>query len=216
MISLDGLGASTDEVVLLVGAGSVANAWEPVLDALGRRLPDRSAESANVYFATLVQRLRWLSALAARDTSRTSDYRRELSVALHEYQRVITDISQRLQDAKLELRSEATVLREKLLDGFTAKIVSTNWDFTADELVKDDQDSSIDHIHGTFSVGLYLPNEVADEPYRDPDNRREFSTSMLSTVPSLICAQRLVVYGLSVSPLDAELGFVLQWAVQAE
>jgi hypothetical protein len=72
----------------------------------------------------------------------------------------------------------------------------------------------IHYLHGTYSVGLYLPGEVIDEPYRGPDNRSEFLSSAVSTVHELRDASRLVVYGLSISPLDAELGFLLQAAAR--
>lgn len=212
MISLDGLGRSEDEAVLLVGAGSVAGAWEPIFDALGNRIPRRSADIANVYFASLVHRLRWLAAMVSRETTAMAEYRRELEAAQREYRDVVDCISRELRTANLTLRPEATTVRKKFLAGLRYRVVSTNWDFSASSLIDDSEDACIDYIHGTFSVGLYLPGEVVDEPFRGRDNRQEFFTSMLSTVHALKDAWRLVVYGLSVSALDAELGFVLQWA----
>jgi hypothetical protein len=98
-------------------------------------------------------------------------------------------------------------------------VVTTNWDFAAGELLVPDEhktefEPSIDYLHGTYSIGLYLPAEVIDEPYRGIDNRSEFLTSAISTVHCLRDASLLILYGLSLSPLDAELGFLLQWSAK--
>jgi len=93
--------------------------------------------------------------------------------------------------------------------------VTTNWDFSTQEFLEGqdhDRSASVDFLHGTYSVGLYLPGEVVDEPYRGADNGSEFVTSAYGTVHKLRDASRLIVWGLAVSPLDAELGFLLQAA----
>jgi hypothetical protein len=210
--------AETDTVVF-IGSGAVAGSWEPVYDALGARIPERSAETANVYFATLVHRLRWLHRMAANPKAHP-EYRQLFVEALKEYRGVTQEISTVLRSRRetLRLRPEAHAIKELLLDqrdDFRAfHIATTNWDFSAQELHDEDRDPcpSISFLHGTFSVGLYLPGEAIDEPYRGADNLHEFEISMLSTVHALRDAERLIVYGLSFSPLDAELGYLLQSA----
>jgi hypothetical protein len=222
MIDLSGLGRAEAEVVVLMGTGAVAGAWNPVLDALGERIPTRSPHAANVYFATLVHRLRWLKAMTVKPgiaEAHRRTYVHALEEALTELREVTTGIAASLRawDGN-KLRPEARIIRERLLyREHRFAVVSTNWDFSADEFLEGewhDRCCGIHYLHGTYSVGLYLPGEVIDEPYRGLDNRSEFFMSALGTVHKLRDASRLVVYGLSISPLDAELGFLLQAAAR--
>ena len=218
MIDLSGLDRGEAEAVVLVGAGAVADSWTPVLDALGNRIPDRSDGTANAYFATLVHRLRWLKAMSAKvdvaDKYR-STYVDAFNEALLEYREVTQSIAAAIQgwDGN-KLRPDGALIRERLLyREYPFAVVTTNWDFSTQEFLEGhdhDRCTGIDYLHGTYSVGLYLPGEVVDEPYRGPDNRSEFFTSAFGTVHKLRDASRLIVWGLRVSPLDAELGFLLQ------
>lgn len=215
MISLKGLSRSQCETVLLLGSGAVQSAWEPVFDALKDRIPCRNADVANAYFASLVHKLRWLSLMAARQTSATAEYESELNHAKNEYTAVTSAIAVALRTQPLQVHPAGELVREKFLQGRDYLVVTTNWEFSAAKTFQVDHSSStssITYLHGTYSVGLYLPGEVVDEPHRDVNNRGEFFTSALGTVNALVSATRLVLYGISISPLDSELGFLLQWA----
>jgi hypothetical protein len=220
VIDISELEKADEEVVVLIGAGAVANAWEPVLDALGDRLPDRSADTANVYFATLVHKLRWLHSMSvapAVAAKARPTYKAALQGALHEVNSVTAAIAEHLQkwDGN-KLRPAAELIRERLLpQECMFGVVTTNWDFSALEFLEDryhDRCTGVDYIHGTYDIGLYLPGEVVDEQYRDYDGWREMRISALNTVHMLRDISRLIVYGLSISPLDGELGFLLQCA----
>ena len=222
MIDLSGLDRAEAAAVALIGAGAVDRSWEPVLDALGNRIPARCSDAANVYFATLVHRLRWLKAITQNfeiaDKHRVT-YVRALDDALQEYREVTAAIASAIRDWDgNKLRPEAEIIRENLLyEEFPFAVVTTNWDFSTQEFLEEKYPNrclGTDYLHGTYSIGLYLPGEVMDEPYRGPDNRSEFFSSAISTVHTLRDANRLVVYGLRVSPLDAELGFLLQAAAR--
>lgn len=222
MIDLSGLDRGEAEAVVLVGAGAVANAWTPVLNALGDRIPDRCPKAANVYFATLVHRLRWLKAMSAKleiAEKHRNTYVAAFAEALQEYREVTRAIATAIQgwDGN-KLRPEARTIRERLLYGEPRfAVVTTNWDFSATEFLEGqyhDRCTRVDYLHGTYDIGLYLPGEVIDEPYRGPDNRSEFFTSAYGTVHLLRDASRLIVWGLRVSALDAELGFLLQTAAR--
>lgn len=222
MIDLSGLDRGEAEAVVLVGAGAVADSWRPVLEALGNRIPDRSPDAANVYFATLVHRLRWLKAMSLKfeiaDKYR-STYVSAFDETLREYREVTAAVASAIKgwDGN-KLRPEAATIRKRLLgDECRFAVFTTNWDFSVTEFLEGqyhDRCAGLHYLHGTYSVGLYLPGEVIDEPYRGPANRSEFLMAALSTVHMLRDALRLVVWGLRVSPLDAELGFLLQAAVR--
>lgn len=211
---------SEAEVVLLLGAGAVEDSWNPVLKALEGRVPSPTKDAPNVYFATLVYRLRWLHGMSVAQgisVDARRSYSSALGEALNEYQSVTTGIAQCIQDWDgNKLRPEAALLSQRLLRPRSERfhIASTNWDFSAGDLLDDSADGggSVDYIHGTYDVGLYLPGEIVAEPYRGPANLSEFNASSRRTVLALRDASRLILYGLSVSPLDGELGFILQSA----
>lgn len=226
MIDLSGLERSEAEDVVLVGAGAVADSWEPILDALGNRIPDghldAAKDAANVYFATLVHRLRWLKSMSVKleiADKHHSDYASAFEEAIQEYRKVTRAIAKSIEGwGGNKLRPDGAVIRERLLHRERPfSVVTTNWDLSTEEfLVGKDHDRCVglNYLHGTYSVGLYLPGEVIDEAYRGPDQRSEFLSSAISTIHMLRDASRLIVWGLRVSPLDAELGFLLQRAAR--
>ena len=67
------------------------------------------------------------------------------------------------------------------------------------------------HIHGNVSQpsNLYLPTEVAEEPYFDDDDTTERSNFRGAMIQAIHEAKRVVLYRLGLSPLDAELGQIL-------
>lgn len=198
---------------VVLGAGAVENAWPPVLTAIGAA----NADEGNFMFAAVVTNLRHYWSL---DDKMFADQREQ---ALSEYQRVKGAIAHRLsQDA-------ATIRLRPAFDGYVSRFAknpvtfaTTNWDLSLPTWCKahsigfDKQH----YLHGTIdpvmssgvpSKTLLLPSEVRNEPYREASGGAFHigTENFVFTGALLTSTQRLVVYGLSVSPLDAELGFWL-------
>lgn len=223
MLDLRGFRPAEVQAVLMVGSGAVVNAWAPVLEALEDRIPAADAELANLYMATLVQRLRWLHGIVRKTEGKfRARYQALLRDCLAEYRDTTASIGSalRAQAGMLHVRPEGPLIVKRLLDtpaqDAPFAIITTNWDFSIAALQDRGtrESAGINYLHGTYEVGMYLPGEVLDEPYRSEDNRSEFGSAMFETVHIVRDAQRLVVYGLSFSPLDAELGFLLYSAAQ--
>jgi hypothetical protein len=66
-------------------------------------------------------------------------------------------------------------------------------------------------LHGRLSEpeSLYLPSEMRCEPYRDKPATRALDALHAAAMCHLERADRMVVYGVSLSPLDVELAFAL-------
>lgn len=95
-------------------------------------------------------------------------------------------------------------------------IVSTNWDTVVEDAVnivskiKDmfgNRKLFAAHVHGVYSDPkiIYLPTEMIEEPYRTNDERQFLGNMHSAVMRATSIAQTIIFYGLSISPLDAEL-----------
>jgi hypothetical protein len=92
--------------------------------------------------------------------------------------------------------------------------ITTNWDTVVDKVFED----NVIHLHGIFlnPLTLYLPTEIVYEPYRSKNQRKSHLTSHLKALYALSEADSLLIYGLSLSPLDAELSNILYECLNGE
>ena len=200
--------------VLVVGAGAVENAWAPVLRAL-RHYHDfpLTDDGANSFLARLVYLLRWHATFPDPEAKRRlvgfEEYYRDVC------QRIREEVRTAQQQGELRVRPEFGAVIDRLLVKRTSRfaVINTNWDTTVEDALsttfRDRLGVTIDasHIHGTVagSDPLYLPSEVTREPYRHPDEHNLIGGLHAGAMRALDRAQNVVLYGLSLSPLDAEL-----------
>jgi len=100
--------------------------------------------------------------------------------------------------------------------------VSTNWDTViddaADRWVKEKyyhiDSSKVFHIHGSIEQHehIYLPSETSMENYRSDDENYTLGYNHFTTYQFLSEANTILLYGLSLDPLDAELCLLLNGA----
>ena len=201
---------------LIVGAGAVQNAWAPVIRALQPEFEfDIDGDCANSYLARLVYLLRWWY---ASDSPQAEEHRRQ---HLDYLNHIKTRIAEEL---RLAQTSGELCIRPKfyeLIDQFVVQkdsdasfmLVNTNWDTVVDKAMGQHLRKTHDgdiyglHIHGSIGEErlLYLPSEWTREPYRSKDEDELIGTIHGDTMRGLENASRVVIYGLSLSPLDAEL-----------
>jgi hypothetical protein len=207
-------------VLFMVGAGAVSGAWQPVIKALGEtHYPEvHTSDGANYAMAQMVYvaRLRWR--LAPNDS--------ETKAMLRRFREVRERIACELRDAEarggLSARPEFEGVARTFaleLGNHVGKVstVTTNWDGTvATEMKKigrreGRQGFTATPVHGTSADPrtLYLPTEVVGEPYREPDEENKMGGIHVSLLASAQKTDRIVLYGLSMSPLDAELGAMI-------
>lgn len=204
---------------LVVGAGAVEGAWEPVLKALRPYIDiPLTPDGANAFLARLVYLLRWFSA-------DPSEYGRK---QLQQYKKILvrvrSDIAKALQKAEdrgqLRVRPEFEDVIFKRVRPLHSKLilVTTNWDgVVGSALTKllSNQDCRFicrpQHIHGCAKTPnlMYLPTEMTKEPYRSSGEERRIGGLHSAIWQAMELSQRSIVYGLSLSPLDAELAQTL-------
>jgi hypothetical protein len=200
---------------MVVGAGAVEGAWGPVIAALrATGFPDLvSASAANFALARLV----YVARLAERDPETTpiARSREEVRAKLAE---VKTAIARQLTEAasrdELRVRAEFAEVAHRLLlvSGSEMGVITTNWDSTVERAVQNLQSGqSVHYVHGHMEDGggLYLPAEVAEEPYRERQHLQQLLVQRRAMVRAITNATRLIIYGLGLSALDAELGQIL-------
>jgi hypothetical protein len=158
---------------------------------------------------------------------------------LKRYEAITSAITLELTEAsatgQLTARPFVSELRRRL-EQTEYMILTTNWDFVLEDTFGD---RAVLHIHGDIGVAgsLYLPAETSWEPYRTlewhsghvgiaPVRPWQFWRRRLWRHPALwgllthanwllTRADRIIVGGLSFSPLDAELGNLIRSAVAA-
>jgi len=206
------------KTALIYGAGAVENAWLPVLRALKDYVDfPLSPDGANAFLARLVYLLRWNASL-------DNEHGR---MELKKYVEVLSDIkikvAQELRSAekKREIRHRPSLeilLWKHLMpitEGFF--LISTNWDTVIENSIRKllikhfHLRINTVHIHGNVGNAnrMYLPSELTKEPYRKKEDEIWLGTQHGITWRTLEKCRKVIIYGLSLDPLDAELGMVL-------
>jgi hypothetical protein len=229
--------------VVLLGTGAVSGSWAPVTRAIKSVVQHVQEGQENLAFADVVYDLRHRANIARRWRlglpGMSGTMRRQLGTMLTRYESLTSAIARELVEAsalgKLEARPFVSELRQRL-EGSEYIVLTTNWDFVLEGTFPG---RSVVHIHGDIddAATLYLPAETSWEPYRElkwhsihvgaaPVRkwhvwrrrwvRHPALWSLLSHANWLMTrSKRIVVGGLSFSPLDAELGHLLRSAVDA-
>jgi hypothetical protein len=222
-------------VLLLIGSGAEVNSWEPVTRALRRvgGLDIESPDEANGYLAHVVQARRYFSMSNAYLEKRNSDEHPPSTSGLAEsndaYARVCDAIRDELRIAEAPGHANGIKLRPEFSDVWNVVanqasricVMTTNWDLTILEEVQrrwpTAGDDAVMHLHGDRRdvSGFLLPTEMTFEPYRDEASIQLLSKRRGAIMKALEAAERVVIYGLSLAPLDAELAQVVAWGMDS-
>lgn len=211
-----------NKIAILVGAGAVENAWEPVLNCF-RPINghETDADTANFLFAKSICAMR----LYSKSLKGAKQLKDEKKLVDSMKDAICDSIKLAQKSGMLKPRKEFRALLDKFvlsnpknLFGF----VSTNWDTVidaeADRWVKekyyDIENAKVFHIHGSIAAyeSLYLPSETSMENYRSDEENDTLSYNHFTTYDFLKEANRILLYGLSLDPLDAELSLLLNGA----
>lgn len=197
------------KTAILFGTGAVEYSWNPILKAVTpfckwpKAKPEATIDAANSFFALIVYLLR----MAAKTPSK-----KDLDKLLEAYKKfklsMCKEISCSMKANEILIRTEFIEMM-KLLKKYSTeyRAFTTNWDTVIDGIFEND----VIHLHGIFSDpnALYFPTEIIDEPYRSSEECENYLVSHGIALASLAEADSLVIYGLSLSPLDAELSTLL-------
>lgn len=207
---------NNQSVALFVGAGAVYHAWTPIIKAVQPEYfsEELSVDGATSGLARLVYNLRWFS--------------NNPGIGLEKCKQILEAAKQRIcEEIKVSQQKNEIVIRYefwKILDNIINSdckrlmIVSTNWDTIVEDAVNSSPTIQrmfnkifAAHIHGVYTdpKNIYLPSEITEEPYRTNDERQFFGSMHAAVMQSMAVAETMIIYGLSISPLDAELTQVI-------
>ena len=205
----------TKRITLIFGSGAIRNGWVPVQRALERvlKIKDISHESAYLYFAKIIYLLRFFN--SNRNIKEFNRYKKLLNgikKAIRE------EIQSAVKNKEVECRRNLIEIIEKLIlvpseDAFEVQldVMTTNWDMCGEELLRREFGNDINtigvtYIHGNIlNDNFYLPGEVIGEPYRTSDEIMELQNIHKYALSTLKKTDKIILYGISISPLEAEL-----------
>jgi len=199
-------------IALFVGAGAVKNAWNPVINAVqppyfNERLTSKGANSG---LARLVYNLRWFSNNPSDGLDKCKEILQTAKL------RICDQIKTAQKKNEISIRGDFFKIIDQIIisDCNRLMIVSTNWDTIVEdaansipEVQKRFGNISEAHIHGVYldPQNIYLPTEIVEELYRTDNERRFLGGIHASVLKAMTKVQTILIYGLSISPLDAEL-----------
>jgi hypothetical protein len=202
-----------DNVVLLVGAGAVENAWQPVIHVMQQEYNiEFDVDCANSMFARLVYLTRFMH------TEHPDQFERFIG----DVNKIKNEICRHLAIAQqanfIKPRKELQDILDKFVFVKNHKIavLSTNWDTVIDNAMNtfghsnqpgSGKNINTYHLHGSIlsPKGLYLPSEIARESYRNTQEDSQMKTIHTTAAQTIAKCNKLILYGLSLDPLDAEL-----------
>lgn len=199
---------------LITGAGAVANAWNPVIRAMQPYYDfPLTPDSANSIMARLVYLVRWFSSL--KTDHGAAQYKLHVD-GLNEIKLSISrELKQAQESGEIAVRPSLIACAKFLLTPYAKKFVyvTTNWDSVGSRALERELNKTHHiniyplHIHGHVDSPseLYLPTEMVKEPYRSSDEEMALGSVHGSVWRALEPAARIILFGLSLSPLDAEL-----------
>lgn len=203
---------------IIAGAGAIENAWKPILTALrDQHRCELTPDGANLFLARMVYLLRWW-ALSPGDFAK-SQFEAHMAYVSELKERIASEIRNSQANGEIRHRDTLRPLFEKFIEPYSPAfgLISTNWDSVIPDAIKEVLDSDFDlqvhplHVHGTAekAATMYLPSEVTKEPYRTTAEDYEIGVNHSTMIAKLENVGRVILYGLSVDPLDAELAQTL-------
>lgn len=194
--------------VVLVGTGAVAGAWPPVVRALRTTVSPEITDTgdlANLEMARVVHLLRFLHGRpeSEREYEKLKEGVRGMRLA------IARELGEAEKRGQLSARPEFVSTLESIVQNDRRTLViTTNWDNALDRAVAGiTADVRVFHLHGSIDnpETLYLPTEISTEGYRIGPHKKHHARTSRFLIDAVTNAEHLIVYGLSLSPLDAEL-----------
>lgn len=204
-----------NNIVIIFGAGAVENSWTPVLKAFKKVMDlDVDTDGANTLFASFIYLLRFYSKIPVEQARIHLKGQIENTNILKDA--ICDEVKYAQKQSILKPRKEfREILQKFVFNDFNNKIclISTNWDTVIDNDVEDfSKQIKIEkpkciHIHGSveYAKHMYLPSETTQENYRSDQENKNFGRNHFITMNILEHVNQIILYGISLDPLDAEL-----------
>jgi hypothetical protein len=215
---------------ILTGAGSVENAWRPINRVLGFDRDDTA--SANIVFSTIVQQLRLYSMLTSPENEQPhlrEAFQQQNILLFKKYSeyklKIAVELEKSIKSGELGLRKEFDSLI-KIHCTTEPNVITTNWDDLIQTYVWSvwGQNNWVKFLHGCYNRihsfmpgnnyteahnSFLLPSESSYEPYFPEATKNHLGTSAFTASGTFFFTEKLILYGISLSPLDSELNLFI-------
>ncbi len=203
------------DTVFLIGTGAQHDPWKPVIngiqkcgiEGIGNRAQVTCPESANSFFATLVSFRRHMEFQPSKKLKKSIA---DVHTALK--RSIAAELAAATAAGAIGLRLQFREISAELGIGSTVYL-TTNWDLLLANALSaaTGEKSRAVYLHGNVEDPdlMLLPGETIDERYRSPAHRRAMKNKLALMSGIINRTRRLVVYGHSVSPVEAELRLAL-------
>ncbi len=214
------------KTVLLSGTGIVKGSWRPVRNALLKFHTELPEGEENLAFASEIQLLRQIASayrggikLVRFNLGEYFNIRGRFKEQMSRYYSLKKEIAfhlhQSMDSNEISYRETLLLIDSKWLKDTESKVViTTNWDLVLEEYFTD---TFVYHLHGdiTDHTTLYLPSEHSWESYHHIEAKGKLPRHYKRITHGnwlISGVQQLIIAGLSLSPLDAELNSLLRSA----
>ncbi len=207
-------------IALVVGAGAVENSWNPIIRAFKKVCKwELDADGANFSFARIIYLMRFYSQIKHPEAKENFDVMKENITILKE--QIAEELKIAQATGEIYERKAFKAVLEKFIFSNSNRfcLISTNWDTVIDNSINSyiklnnimHSDLKTFHIHGSINSPehMYLPSEITNESYRTEEEDKLHGSNHASMISLLHEANTIVIYGLSLDPLDAELSQAL-------
>lgn len=206
--------------VLLVGSGAVCGAWDPVVEAVQSVFGQVShPDQANTALGNVVSNLRFWYHAQVQELESEGEIRHTTKNTFCAWYATLERLRVAIAESIARAETSQTyVLRDEfeavwnlaVRTSGSFRLLTTNWDRLISNRIRTEWpelEDTVFHVHGDRRdpTTLLLPAEAAFEPYRKPDARRTVQARHRSVMQALERADRLVLYGVSLSTDNSEL-----------
>lgn len=209
------------KTALFVGAGAVERAWDPIVAALQHFSPVViNADQASCMLTRSVFLSRFFASCGGPEGVDVS-----YDVLEKQKERLAEELKSAEHEGLIRARRDIEwVVNHLLLPRSPVfYVVSTNWDYTVDNAIENllsahsGTQTRVFHLHGSYiePATLYLPSEISSEPYREESHSQKIGGRHVGLIEALSGLEHLVIYGLSLDPLDAELTQTLSTVIDS-
>lgn len=212
------MATTQNKIAILIGAGAVENAWEPILSCF---IPinghETDADTANFLFAKSICAMR----LYSKSPKSIVQLKDEQKLVKNMKELICMSLKLAQQKGTLKPRKEFEAVLNTFVFANPSNLfgfVSTNWDTVIDReverLVKErllSHSGKVFHIHGSIEAHehIYLPSETSQENYRTDEENDKIGYDHFATYKFFSEGNVIILYGISLDPLDAELNLFL-------
>lgn len=206
---------SKRKTLIFSGAGASRHSWDSVVKGIQNAIPNStvSKNNANYIFANLVSQIRWLNYKKTQSVKS----RDNLEILYNNHISLLSKLRQSIADQLAVDEENGSIFLDEnilgrigsLIGNNAVAVITTNWDMLWEKNGLFNK-HSVNYLHGSRDTPnlMYLPSETIEDEHREKSEREHLGKLAGECMKEIENADQIIIYGLSFSPLDSELGTI--------